>query len=66
MGDGNWNEEEGAGEEEDGVLARKIRSPQDFDDDVEMSSDENRNRGRGKPNARDKGKPTKRGGPAGR
>jgi len=38
----NWSEEEdgaeGEGEEE--VLARIIRSPQDFDDDVEMSSSE--------------------------
>jgi hypothetical protein len=40
MDDRNWSEE-GAGEKEDEeVLARMIRSPQEFDDDVEMSSSE--------------------------
>jgi hypothetical protein len=58
MDDGNWiEEEEGAGEEEEDVLARMIRSPQEFDDDVEMSSSEEKgNRGKGKGNGNGKGK----------
>ena len=50
MDDRKWSEEEeGAGEEEgEEVLARMIRSPQEFDDDVEMSSsEEKRNRVKG-------------------
>ena len=58
MDDRNWSEEEeGAGETEDQeVLARMVRSPQEFDDDVEMSSSEEKgNRGRGKAKGRGNG-----------
>jgi hypothetical protein len=57
MDDRNWSEE-GAGEKEDEeVLARMIRSPQEFDDDVELSSsEEKRHREKGKLNGKGKGK----------
>jgi len=61
MDGANWSEEkEGAGgEEEEKVLARMIRNPQEFDDDVEMSSSEEKRYG-AKGNVKGKGKGSKK------
>jgi len=58
MDGAKWSvEEEGAGgEEKEKILARMIRSPQEFDDDVEMtSSEEKRYKTKGKRKGNGKG-----------
>ena len=66
MDGANWSEEEegAGGEEDEKVLARMIRSPQEFDDDVEMSSSEEkryRANGNGQGKRQGKGKGNNKG-----